>query len=75
MPDALTDDDAAFTFALRAAQEVDPVSGHQPTAAEIAKVLGCGIRKVQNHPAYFDSTHWKREMEKVRPGKRRRANV
>jgi hypothetical protein len=71
MPDEMTDADAAFTFPLKEAQQVDPVTGRQPTDREIAKVLGCGVRRVRNHPSYIDSMHWAREMEKVRPRRRR----
>jgi hypothetical protein len=71
MPDAVTDDEA-FTVLLRMAQEPDVMTGHQPSDKEIAAKLGCGVRRVRNHPSYIDSLHWKREMEKARPRRRAR---
>jgi hypothetical protein len=69
MSDEMTD--AAFTLLLQAAQAPDLITGKVPTAHEIAKKLGCGVRKVQRHPSFYDSTHWKDRMEKVQPGGRK----
>ena len=37
---------------------------------EIAKIMGCSVRRVENHPAFYDSLHWRRQMEAIRRRRR-----
>jgi hypothetical protein len=60
----------AFAILLREVQKPDAVTGKTPTAPEIAKIMGCSVRRVENHPAFYDSLHWRRQMEAIRRRRR-----